>query len=121
MADTAATGARRKRSQAFQLGVVSAVALALTSCGSDDSPDLRCVDTKTFKNVADRLCNGQPGNGYASTDRYQWYEDDGHRHGTAAGGYYGHRYTGPRVSKGSHKSSGFHWGGFGGHGHSSGG
>lgn len=116
----AVPGSRRMRSNTVSLGIVSAVALALTSCSSDDSPDLRCVDTQTFKNVSDKLCDSQPGQGYASTDRYQWYEDDHHHSGTTSSGYhsYGHRYTGPRVSSGSH--SGVHKGGFGGHGHSSG-
>jgi hypothetical protein len=87
------------------LGIVSAVAMALTSCGGDsnDEPDLRCVDTQTYKTVTDSLCDSEPGEGYAATDRYQWYEDDGHSGSR-------HRYTGPRISKG----------GFGGHGSGSG-
>lgn len=112
------------RSNAVSLGIVSAVALALTSCGSDDSPDLRCVDTQTFKNVADKLCDSQPGQGYAQTDRYQWYQDD-HRGSSTTYHSYGHRYTGPHLSHSSHSSrsshSGVSRGGFGGHGHSGGG
>ncbi|WP_377270929.1 hypothetical protein [Peterkaempfera sp. SMS 1(5)a] len=111
------------RSNAVSLGIVSAVALALTSCGSDDSPDLRCVDTQTFKNVSDQLCDSQPGQGYATTDRYQWYEDDNSSHSGASTYHtYGHRYTGPRYSSRSRSSShsGVSKGGFGSHGHSSG-
>ncbi|MGA5701404.1 hypothetical protein [Peterkaempfera bronchialis] len=111
------------RSQTVSLGIVSAVALALTSCSSNDKPDLRCVDSQNFKTVSASLCDSQPGNGYATTDRYQWYENDKTRHSTTAGtGYYGHRYTGPRLSKGSGGSGdSVHRGGFGGHGKSSGG
>jgi len=106
------------RSGAVPLGVVSAVALALTSCSSNDKPDLRCVDAKTYKQVSNSLCDAQPGGGYAATDLYQWYEypknKKGHGSGTGGLGYYGHRYTGPKLSKGS----GADRGGFGGHGKS---
>ncbi|MFJ6214458.1 hypothetical protein ACIQGZ_14155 [Streptomyces sp. NPDC092296] len=116
------------RSQTFSLGIVSAVALALTSCGNGKSaPDLRCTDTQTFKTVSNSLCDSAPGGGYASTDRYQWYErDKGRTSSTGGTGVYGHRYTGPRLSKGSGSGSGSKGGsgvgrgGFGGHGKSSG-
>jgi hypothetical protein len=108
------------RSNAVSIGIVSAVALALTSCSSQDEPDLRCVDTQTFKTVSDTYCAAEVGEGYATTDRYQWYQDDGSTSGTSAGNgtdhYHGHRYSGHDRSHSS-----VHKGGFGGHGKSSGG
>ncbi len=108
------------RSGAVALGMVSSLALALTSCGS--SADKRCVDTTTYKTVADSLCKSAPGDGYADTDRYQWYEQGGSS--TYVHGY--HRYYGSSGSShvgsssgGSDDGSGSHGvsrGGLGGHG-----
>lgn len=52
------TTGRRMRSGAVALGLVSTLALALTSCGSE--PDRRCVDsTSNYQSVADKLCNSE--------------------------------------------------------------
>lgn len=82
------------RSGAVALGMVSTLALVLTSCGSE--ADQRCVDTTNYKTAADSLCKSAPGGGYADSDRYQWYRKGG------SGGYVGgyHRYYG--TGGGSH-------------------
>ena len=89
------TTARRMRSGAVALGMVSSLALALTSC--DSETDKRCVDTTNYKTVADKYCKSAPGGGYADTDRYQWYEKGGTS--TGLSGY--HRYYGSSSSGGS--------------------
>ncbi|WP_225446920.1 hypothetical protein [Streptacidiphilus sp. PB12-B1b] len=71
---------------------MSSLAVALTSCGS--TPDTRCLDTSTYKVVADRLCNSEPDNGYSDADRYQWYQQGGNS--THVTGY--HRYYGSSGS-----------------------
>ena len=81
------------RSGAVALGLVSTLALALTSCGSE--PDRRCVDTTSYRNVADKLCNSEADGGIGDSDRYQWYQQGGSS--TYVNGY--HRYYG---SGGSH-------------------
>ena len=86
------------RSGAVALGMVSTLALALTSCDAD--ADQRCVDTTTYRTVADSLCTSTAGGGYADTDRYQWYQQGGDS--TAVHGY--HRYYGGSGS--SHGGSG---------------
>ncbi|MFC1404789.1 MULTISPECIES: hypothetical protein [Streptacidiphilus] len=91
--------ARRMRSGAVALGMVSSLALALTSC--DSEADKRCVDTTNYRTVADKLCKSAPGGGYADTDRYQWYQKGGTSTGLA--GY--HRYYGSSSGSGSKGST----------------
>ncbi|MFC5909908.1 hypothetical protein [Streptacidiphilus monticola] len=101
-----------KRSGSVALGLVGALAMALTAC--DSEPDQRCVDTQTYKTVADKLCRSQPGGGYADTDRYQWYAKGGSST-SHVGGY--HRSTGGSDSSKSHSGGdSVSRGGFGGHG-----
>ncbi len=83
------TTVRRMRSGAVALGLVSGLAVALTSCDSS-SPDTRCLDTSNYKAVAAKLCNNEPDGGYSDADRYQWYQQGGNS--SYVSGY--HRYYG---------------------------
>ena len=119
------TTVRRMRSGAVALGLVSGLAVALTSCDSS-SPDTRCLDTSNYKAVAAKLCNNEPDGGYSDADRYQWYQQGGNS--SYVSGY--HRYYGSGTTtrsksgtKGSTSSGddgstgeGVSRGGIGGHG-----
>ncbi|WP_052070128.1 hypothetical protein [Streptacidiphilus albus] len=99
------------RSGAVALGLVSTLALALTSCGSE--PDRRCVDTTNYRNVADKLCNSEPDGGVGDSDRYEWYQQGGNS--SYVNGY--HRYYGSggsRLTTGRGSTGGEDGGGDGG-------
>ncbi len=100
------------RSGAIALGLVSTLALALTSCGSD--PDRRCVDSTTYRTVADQLCSSEPDGGYADGDRYQWYQQGGSSYVHGYHRYYGS--GGSRLSTGKGSTGGEDGGEDGGHG-----
>lgn len=115
------------RSGAVALGMVSTLALVLTSCSSE--ADKRCVDSTTYKTVADSLCRSAPGGGYADTDRYQWYQKGSsggtgyvsgyHRYYGSGGGSHVGSSSGGSSSVGGSSDGGSHGvsrGGLGGHG-----
>ena len=105
------TSERRMRSGAVALGLVGSLAMALTSCGGE--PDQRCVDSTTYKTVANQLCTSSKGGGYADGSRYQWYQQGGNS--TYVSGY--HRYYGSggsRLTTGRGSTGGEDGGGDGG-------
>ena len=102
---------RRMRSTAVSLGLVGALAIGLTGCGSgsgNQNTARRCVDTDTQVVVEDERCDATTSGRHVGGGYY--------------GYYYGGRVRGGKVSGGSYSApSGVDTGGFGAKGKGSGG
>ena len=96
---------RRMRSSIVSIGLVGALAVSLSGCGSrTQAQDTRCVDMDSFDVVPEQNCLATPtatGTSRSTTGRRYGY-------------YYGGRTSGSRVSGGSFTApSGVSSGGFG--------
>lgn len=94
---------RKRRSGYVMLGGMGALALTLTSCGSE--PDKRCVDRVTRELLPDYKCSSSSGSSGGS-----------YGGGSGGGGqyYYGGNVRNGKVEGGSFDKSAVSRGGFGG-------
>ncbi|GAA4904026.1 hypothetical protein ACFPM3_29405 [Streptomyces coeruleoprunus] len=101
---------RRLRSGYVVLGGMGALALTLTSCGSDE-PDKRCVDRVTREILPTYKCHDGTSRDY---DRdYDSDYDSGGGSSGGAGYYYGGSVRDGRAEDGSFDRSAVERGGFG--------